>query len=146
MSECWYCKYYETGTSLLYYKCKAYPRTNSIPKEIYNNEAKHDKVMEGQVGEYIFERKKTINYSSIKMKWLLLIIWITFFIVLGLYFYFPPSRFGIANSLNWVKFIRVYGDKLIGILFLAGFLLYIEMEGKGAFKKDKKAVKNEYRK
>jgi hypothetical protein len=68
MSECWYCKHYETETSLIYYKCKAYPRLKSIPKDIYNNKVKHDKVMEGQVGEYIFERKKTINYSSITMK------------------------------------------------------------------------------
>jgi hypothetical protein len=63
---------------------------------------------------------------------------------LGLYLYFPSSRFGELSIPNWVKFIRVYGYTLLSILFLVGMSLFFVMEEKGAFKKDKKAVKNEY--
>jgi YbbR domain-containing protein len=96
------------------------------------------------------------------MKRLLLIIWITFFIAFGLFLYVNFSRLDTLFEIkehsipddiveewsakekvdlqeltipNWAKFIRVCGDKLFIILFLVGFILYIEMENKGAFKR-----------
>ena len=36
--------------------CKAFPE--GIPVEVWNNEKKHNKPIEGQTGEYVFEQKE----------------------------------------------------------------------------------------
>ena len=48
-SQCGYCKNHIDGL-----KCKAF---DIIPDEIFFNELDHDKIIEGQKGDFVFESK-----------------------------------------------------------------------------------------
>lgn len=51
---CNFCKHYESRLN-----CKAFPAPKTIPDEILNGESKHDKVIEGQTGDFIFQSLET---------------------------------------------------------------------------------------
>lgn len=46
-SPCWNCKHYNTN-----FTCKAFDA--KIPDKYFNGEEKHDKVVEGQMGDYVY--------------------------------------------------------------------------------------------
>jgi len=54
LSKCFDCKYYNRYDNKKL-SCKAYPE--GIPENIFNNTIEHNKVLEGQTKEYIFEEK-----------------------------------------------------------------------------------------
>ena len=48
------CKHYESRLN-----CKAFPSPKTIPDEILNGENKHDKILAGQTGNFIFQPIET---------------------------------------------------------------------------------------
>jgi hypothetical protein len=48
------CKHYEIRLN-----CNAFPTPKTIPDEILNGENKHDKVIAGQTGDFIFQSIET---------------------------------------------------------------------------------------
>ena len=50
---CYNCKHYLSALN-----CMAFPLSKSIPDEILNGENNHDKIFEGQTGDFIFQSKK----------------------------------------------------------------------------------------
>ena len=47
---CVFCKHIDKGEKMF---CKAFP--NGIPEEVMFREIEHDKVLDGQVGDFIYE-------------------------------------------------------------------------------------------